>query len=183
MDRKIKVYSSYENQLVTSLNNAFDTPLWNAPIFDIASKSIAYATSSETNEEVLPVDDENEKPDPIKVAKKFVGNIKKIAADSYYFNRKGKQDGVVALRILGTDKCTVWKPHTNPIKYLAFNPSQTKLYTVSTGKTILAWDITPCLIRKAPKCLFKFERGISKAIINHIGFSRDEVFKKIYLSL
>jgi WD40 repeat protein len=140
-----------------------------------------YTTTREVNQELPSLEDDQTS---IKFAKSIVNGVTKLAATSNYFNMRpdNKKDGVICFRVFGgTDRIIVWRPHKHPISHLAFTPTQTHMYTVSTGSTILGWDITPCLLGKMPNCAFKFERGISKAIIDHIGFSLDEVSLNLFL--
>jgi WD40 repeat protein len=175
VDKKLRLYDSQNFNFVIEFVDTFDVPLFLEPIFDIASRSIVYTTTRDVNEELPSLEDDT----TIKIVKSIVNGVTKLAAVSSYFNIRpeNQKDGVVCFKVFGaTDRIIVWRPHKNPISYLTFTPTQTHIYTISTGSTILGWDITPCLLGKAPNRSFKFERGISKAIIDHIGFSIDEVY-------
>ncbi|KAJ3042742.1 Breast carcinoma amplified sequence 3 [Rhizophlyctis rosea] len=70
-----------------------------------------------------------------------------------------------------------WKPHTNPISFISFNPNQTLLVTASTqGGTFYVWQMpgrSRISIPKSARCLYKLERGYTSVNVEDVAFSLD----------
>ncbi|KNC99621.1 uncharacterized protein SPPG_05007 [Spizellomyces punctatus DAOM BR117] len=71
-----------------------------------------------------------------------------------------------------------WKPHTNPVSVIAFNPNQTLVITASSqANTFYIWQVpgrsSKGKPRTAVQCLYKLERGYTMATIESVAFSVD----------
>ncbi|KAI9339166.1 hypothetical protein DFJ73DRAFT_569558 [Zopfochytrium polystomum] len=74
-----------------------------------------------------------------------------------------------------------WKPHSNAVSFVGFNPSQTLLVTASThGTTFNIYEVPSRISRRngavrlaprTPRCIYKLERGFTSARIESINFS------------
>ncbi|KAI8823071.1 uncharacterized protein EV422DRAFT_523244 [Fimicolochytrium jonesii] len=71
-----------------------------------------------------------------------------------------------------------WKPHSNPVSVIHFNPNQSLVLTASTqANAFYLWEVPSNSAKGIPKtsarCIYKLERGYTMATIEDIAFSLD----------
>ncbi len=192
-----------------------ESPIGNLPIFDVAQRSIVYTTSTPITADVTEKDQDLFFAMDTDYALKVAGEIGAKVAEGVslvgemglhlvqnYFHPNqipleevdrsiNQQDGVVVLRkhTPGSDQhpiLAIWKAHKHPISSLAFNSSQTVVYTCSTrGTSIYAWDLMNSFGSnrsnhdtsiKIPTMIMKFARGLTSAIVTTIIPSPDDQY-------
>jgi WD40 repeat protein len=197
----LMVYSAIDLSPFTSFSDVWETQAVGPVVFDIASRSIAYATStplqSQIEEDMFHMDDYKlknvgKKATEIaqKVGKELVDGMQVMGGRGYqaisnYFNGEEKeceklnpQDGIIMIRKLQLPNHPVlchFKAHRNPLVNITFSPSQTMLLTASLkGNNIYVWSLMNCFqSQQQPNCVMKFARGYTSALITHLSMSID----------
>jgi hypothetical protein len=195
-------YSALDLSPFTTFTDLWESSIVGKVAYDVASRSIAYATSTQlqnqNDDDMFDMDDFNlknvgKKASEIaqKVGKEFVDGMSVIGERGYqaisnYINGEEKegsekynlQDGVVMLRRLQLPNHPVlhhFKAHKHALANISFSPSQTLLLTASIkGTNICAWSLLNCFQAKSqPQCVMKFHRGYTSALITHVSMSVD----------